>query len=167
MTAPEAPTIGPPHRPPGKRSVGKIIAVVAAAVVAVVVALIVGIVLLVDNSTGDAQRVSDQFVAALQRGDGAAAYKLTGPSLRAEADESKISELAHTMATLVGKQKRSPSAKAISANSERGQVAVFMYTMRAYADMELFWKVQVRDEDGAWKVMAFRTATEPLGTDVE
>ena len=60
-----------------------------AAVIALIVVLGVGIFLLVNESTEDAQKVSDQLVTAVQSGDGAAAYALTGPAFRAATTEAR------------------------------------------------------------------------------
>jgi hypothetical protein len=163
MTMPPTPTVAPPK----KRRWGLIIAAVVAGFVALIVAFIVGLVLLVNNSTGDAQKVSDQFVVAVQNGDGAKAYALAGPSMRAAATQDQIDELAKTMATLVTKEKRSPDGKAITASTENGKIAVFTYTMKGYRDSTLYWKTEIKQEGGRWQVFNFRSSLKKLDTKVE
>ena len=62
-----------------------------AALIALIIVLGVGIFFLVNESTEDAQKVSDQLITAVQSGDGAAAYALTGPAFRAATTEADSS----------------------------------------------------------------------------
>src|SRR5262245_21491763 len=131
MTTPPAQTFSPPPAPPQKkRRWGLIIGIVVAAIVAVIVLFIVGAVLLFNSSTKDAQKVSDQFVTAVQAGDGAKAYALTGPAFREATTEDQLSQLVQQLSTLVTKDKVSPDGKAISASTENGKIAVFTYTLK-------------------------------------
>src|SRR3954453_293841 len=157
----------PPPAPPKKTRWGLIIGIVVAAVVAVIAVIVVVTVLLVNGTTKDPQKVSDQFVVALQNGDGAKADALTGPAFRANTSRAEGDELAKTMATIATKAKVSPNGKAISASTENGKIAVFTYTMKGYQNVPLYWKTEVREEDGGWRVFGFRSSTKKLGTDVE
>jgi hypothetical protein len=167
MTTPApAPTYSQPPAPP-KRRWGKIIAIVVAAVVALIIVLVVGVFLLVNESTDDAQKVSDQLVTAIQSGDGTAAYALTGPAFRAATTEAQMSELVERLSTLVNKDKSSPSGKAISVSTENGKIAVFLYTMKGTSGSPVYFKTQIREEDDRWQVMNFRSSETALTTDVE
>jgi hypothetical protein len=160
----------PPFQPPPapkKRSVGKIIAIVAGAVVLTVVLFVVGLVLLVNESTGDAQKVSDEFVAAVQANDGPRAYALTGAAFREATTEEQLSELVGRISALVTKDEVSPSGKAINASTSSGKIAVFTYTIKGNNRADLYFKTQVRDEDDGWKVFNFRSSETELDTDVE
>ena len=109
-TAPEpapAPTFSQPPAPP-KRRWGRIIVIVVAAMVALIIIFGVAVFFLVNESTEDAQKVSDQFVTAVQNGDGAAAYALTGPAFREATTEAQVTELVQNLSTLVTKDKSSP-----------------------------------------------------------
>ena len=168
-TAPEpapAPMYTQPPAPP-KRRWGRIIAIVVAAVVALIIVFVVAVVFLVNESTEDAQKVSDQLVTAVQTGDGAAAYALTGPAFREATTEAQVNELVQRLSTLVTKDKTSPSGKAISASTENGKIAVFLYTMKGTSGSPVYFKTQIRDEDGRWQVMNFRSSETELTTDVE
>jgi hypothetical protein len=110
--------------------------------------------------------VSDRFVSAVQRGDGAAAYALAGPAFRQAATERQLDGLADQLASLVTAE-RSLTAKSINASTDDGKIAVFVYDVAARGGGELHFKTQVRDEDGAWKVMNFRSSRSALDTDVE
>jgi len=145
----------------------KIVLIVVGSAVALGVAVIVGLVLLVSNSTGDAQKVSDQLVTAVQNGDGKAAYVLTGPSFRKATTEAQLSELVTRLSSLVTKDKVSPKGKAINASTNNGKIAVFTYTMKGTSGSPIYFKTQIRDEDGRWQVMNFRSSETELGTDVE
>src|SRR4051794_10153643 len=155
----------PPPRP--KRRTGRIILIVVAALVALVVVLVIGAFLLVSESTKDAQKVSDQLITAVQAGDGAKAYALTGPSFRAATTEAELTELISGLSTLVTKDKRSPDGKAISASTESGKIAVFTYTMKGTNGKPVYFKTQIRKEDGRWQVMSFRSSEKKLTTDIE
>ena len=96
----------PEARP--KRRRGKIILIVIAALIALVIVGGLGIFLVVDKSTAEAQKVSDQLITAIQKGDGAAAYALTGPSFRAATTEAQLSELVTNLSPLVTKDKARP-----------------------------------------------------------
>ena len=153
--------------PPKQRSTLKIVLIVVAAVIAAIVALIVALVLFVSGSTKDAQKVSDQLVTAVQAGDGAQAYALTGPSFRAATKQADLDALLKRLSTLVTKEKVSPNGKAITASTENGKIAVFIYTMKGTSGKPVYFKTQIRDEDGGWKVMNFRSSETKLTTDVE
>ena len=96
-----------------------------------------------------------------------AAYALTGPSFRAATTEAQLSELVQRLSTLVTKDERSPDAKAITASTSNGKIAVFTYTMDGTSGSPVYFKTQIRDEDGRWRVMNFRNSETKLTTDVE
>jgi len=162
-----APLYPPPPQQPKKRSWGKIILIVVAAVVVLFVLFIAGIFFLVKNSTADAQKVSDQLVTSIQAGDGAKAYALAGPSFRAATTEAQLTELVKNLSTLVTKDKKSPDGKAINASTDNGKIAVFTYTMKGTSGKPVYFKVQIREEDGKWQVMNFRSSETKLNTEVE
>ena len=161
-----APTFSQPPAPP-KRRWGRIILIVIAALIALIVLIGGAIFLLVNETTEDAQKVSDQLVTAVQTGDGAAAYALTGPSFRAATTEAQLNELVQNLSTLVTKDKSSPKQKAISASTENGTIAVFVYTMEGTSGSPVYFKTQIREEDDRWQVMNFRSSESELTTDVE
>jgi hypothetical protein len=164
MTTPLASPLAPPKP---KRRWGLIIGIGVAAILALIAVLVVGAILLVNASTKDAQKVSDQFVVAVQNGDGAKAYALGGPSFRAAATQEQITQLAKSMAPLVTKAKVAPNGKAISASTGNGKIAVFTYTMHGSRTAKVYWKTEIKKEGGRWQVFNFRSAEKPLGTDVE
>jgi hypothetical protein len=169
MTTMPQPAPAPPYsQPPApKRRWGRIIAIVVAGVVALIIALVAAVFLLVNESTEDAQKVSDQLITAVQSGDGSAAYALTGPAFREATTEAELTEFVKGLSTLVTKDQRSPSGKAISVSSENGKIAVFIYTMKGTGGSPVYFKTQIREEDGRWQVMNFRSSETELTTDVE
>ena len=170
MTAVPEPTPAPPFSPPPprpKRRTGRIVLIVVAAVVAVILLIGGGLFLLVNESTEDAQKVSDQLVTAVQAGDGPKAYALTGPAFRSATTEAELTELVKNLSTLVTKDKRSPDGKAISASTETGTVAVFTYELKGASGSPVYFKTQIRDEDAGWQVLSFQSSETELDTDVE
>jgi flagellar basal body-associated protein FliL len=163
--APAPAFVEPPARPRKRRR--KIILIVIAAVIALIVVGGLGIYLLVNQSTKDAQKVSDQLVTAVQNGDGAAAYALTGPSFRAATTEAQLSELVTNLSTLVTKDKSSANSKAISVSTDNGKIAVFLYTMKGTSGKPVYFKTQIREEDDRWQVMSFRSSESKLNADIE
>src|SRR5689334_24205689 len=99
----------PPARP--KRKVWKIVLIVLAAVITLIAVAVVALVLFVNSATKNAQKVSDQFVVAVQHGDGAKAYALTGPSFRAASSEADLATLVQRLSRLVTTDKVSPTGK--------------------------------------------------------
>src|SRR4051812_1961737 len=98
MTAAPEPAPAPPFTlspppPPKKRRTGRIILIVVVAVIALIILLFGALFLFVNESTKDAQKVSDQLITAVQAGDGKTAYALTGPAFRAATTEAQLSEL--------------------------------------------------------------------------
>jgi hypothetical protein len=156
-----------PAPPPRKRNTTKVVLIVIAAALVLMVLLIGGCVLLVNGSTKDAQKVSDQLVTAVQQGDGAKVWALSGPSFRKAATEAQVDELAKRLSQLVTKDKVSPDGKSIHASTDSGKVAVFTYTLKGKGRGPVYFKTQIRDEDGGWKVLSFRSAESKLDTDVE
>jgi hypothetical protein len=166
--APE-PAPAPSYTPPPKqRSAVKIVLIVVAAAFVAMALLIGGCFLLVSESTEDAQKVSDQMIAAIQAGDGAQAWSLAGPTFRGVTTEAELTQLAQGLSPLVAKDKVSPSGKLISASTDSGKIAVFVYEMEpASGDGEIWFKTQIRDEGGTWQVLSFRSSESELDTDVE
>jgi hypothetical protein len=156
--------VQPPPRPKRRR---RIILIVIAAVIALIVVGGLGIYLVVSQSTKDAQKISDQLVTAVQKGDGAAAYVLTGPSFRAATTEAQLSELVTNLSTLVTAEKSSANSKAISVSTDNGKIAVFLYTMKGTGGDPVYFKTQIREEDDRWVVMSFRSSQSKLSTDIE
>lgn len=169
--APEGPMYPPPPPPPEQpkqRSAVKIILLVVGVLFVLMALLIGGCFLLVNESTKDAQVVSDDLVAAIQTGDGAKAWSLAGPTFRGVTNEEELTQLVKQLAPLVAKDKVSPKKKFISASTDTGKVAVFVYEMKpASGDGEIWFKTQIRDENGKWQVLSFRSAESELNTDVE
>ena len=52
-------------------------------------------------------------------------------------------------------------------STENGKIAVFVYDMKGTNGGPVYFKTQIRDEDGSWQVMNFRSSESPLTTDVE
>jgi hypothetical protein len=107
------------------------------------------------------------LVTAVQSGDGAAAYALTGPAFRAATTEAQLSEVVQNLSTLVTREKSSADQKAISVSTENGKIAVFLYTLKGTGGSPVYMKTQIRDEDGTWQVMNFRSSETKLTTDIE
>jgi hypothetical protein len=157
------PQSGPP---PKRRSTGKILLIVIGSIVVLLALLIGGCFLLVSESTKDAQKVSDQLVTAVQQGDGAKVWALSGPAFKKAATQAQVDELVKRLSALVTKDKVSPDGKSINASTDSGKVAVFTYTLKGNGRGPVYFKTQIRDEDG-WKVLSFRSAETKLNTDVE
>ncbi|RKQ87413.1 hypothetical protein C8N24_5434 [Solirubrobacter pauli] len=159
----------PPAQPPAprKRSWVKIGLIIGASVIAAIVALVVALVLFVNASTKDAQTVSDQLVAAVQTGDGAKAYALGGADFRAVATEADVNAIVERISPLVSGAKVSLDGKSINAGTDHGKVAVFNYTLTGGKQPRVYFKTQIQESDGAWKVLSFRSADGPLSSDVE
>ena len=52
--------------------------------------------------------------------------------------------------------------------ADSGKIAVFTYKLKAaQGDGSVYFKTQIRDEQGRWQVMNFRSAETALNTDVE
>ena len=114
------PQFSPP--PPRKRRTGRIILLIVGGLITLFVVIGVGLFLLVNESTKDAQKVSDQLVGAVQAGDGAKAYALAGPSFRAATTEAELTGLVKNLSTLVTREKSSPDGKAITASTDSGKI---------------------------------------------
>jgi hypothetical protein len=144
-----------------------IILIILAGLIGIAILIGVTIWLVVGKSTAEAQKVSDQLITAVQNGDGPAAYALTGPSFREATSEEELTELVTGLSTLVTKDEVSPSGKSINVSTGSGKIAVFTYTMDGTRDGSVYFKTQIRDEEGRWQVMSFRSSETELGTDVE
>ena len=171
MTSAPEPAPAPMYQqpPPAKKKgwgAGKIILLVVAIVIALVILIGGGLFLLVNESTKDAQKVSDDLVTAVQAGDGAKVWSLAGPAFRDVTTEAEVNELVQRLSQLVTKDKASPDGKAINASTDSGNVAVFTYTLKGKGRGPVYFKTQIRDEDG-WKVLSFRSAETKLDTTVE
>jgi hypothetical protein len=162
-SASELPFAQPTKRP---RRTLKIVLLIIGGLITLIALLIIGLVMLVNSSTGDAQKVSDQFVEAVQAGDGAAAYALTGPAFRAATTEDELTQLVQNLAPALSKDKPSPRGKSINVSSDSGKIAVFVYTLGA-GERPVYLKTQIREEDDGWQVLSLRSSESELTTDVE
>ena len=68
---------------------------------------------------------------------------------------------------LVTKDKSSPKSKSINVSTDSGKIAVFVYTMDGTGGKPVYFKTQIREEDGQWQVMSFRSSESQLTTEVE
>jgi hypothetical protein len=170
MTSPSEPAptfqFQHPAPPPKKRSTTKIVLIVLAAVIVLMALVIGGCFVLVNQSTKDAQKVSDQLVTAVQQGDGAKVWALSGPRFRKAATQAQVDQLVKQLSGLVTTDKVSPDGKSINASTDAGKVAVFTYTLKGKGRGPIYFKTEIIDEDG-WKVLSFRSAERKLNTDVE
>jgi hypothetical protein len=46
-------------------------------------------------------------------------------------------------------------------------IAVFVYTMKGAGGGPIYFKTQIREQDGRWQVMSFRSSQSKLGADIE
>jgi hypothetical protein len=171
-SAPEpapAPTYQQPPPPPQKGiGAGKIVLIVVSGLIALIILVGGGFYLLVNESTKDAQKVSDDLVTAIQTGDGAKAWSLAGPTFRGVTTQAELNELVTRLSGLLTKEKASPSGKAINASSDSGKIAVFVYKLKGTGQPATIWiKTQIREEDGKWQALSFRSAESELNTDIE
>ena len=68
----------------------------------------------------------------------------------------------------LAKDKASPSGKAINASTDTGKIAVFVYKLKGTSQPATIWvKTQIREEDGKWQALSFRSAESELNTDIE
>jgi hypothetical protein len=155
-----------PPPPPRKSNTTKIVLIVLGSFLVLIALLIGGCFLLVNSSTKDAQKVSDQLVTAVQQGDGDKVWALSGPSFRKVATQAQVNELVKRLAQLVTTDKVSPDGKSINASTDTGKVAVFTYKLKGKGRGPVYLKTQIRDEDG-WKVLSFKSSETKLDTDVE
>src|SRR4051794_35559745 len=113
MTSAPEPAPPPPtysQQPPARKKWGplKIILLVLAILVSLIILVGGGLFLLVRESTADAQKVSDDFVTAIQQGDGAKAWSLAGPTFRGSMSQADLDALVKQLSPLVTKDPVSP-----------------------------------------------------------
>jgi hypothetical protein len=173
MTSAPEPAPAPPYQQPppaaqkkGGWGAGKIILLVVGILITLVILIGGGLYLLVNESTEDAQKVSDDLVAAVQAGDGDKVWALSGPAFQKATTQAEVDELVQRLSQLVTKEKVSPDGKSINASTNSGSVAVFTYTLKGNGRGPVYFKTQIQDEDG-WKVLSFRSAETKLDTSVE
>jgi hypothetical protein len=161
---PSAPELVRPARRPARTR--KIVLIVIGALVALAVVGGLGIYFVVDETTKEPQKVSDRFVDAVQRGDGAAAYALTGSAFRSLTTERQLNRLVRRLDPLVT-QERSIEGKSINVGTDYGKVAVFVYKVNATRADSIYFKTQLGNEDGRWRVLTFQASPTELSTDVD
>ena len=71
------------------------------------------------------------------------------------------------MSTLVTKDKISPKSKSINVSTDNGKIAVFVYTMDGTSGKPVYFKTQIRDQEGTWQAVSFRSSESQLTTDIE
>ena len=157
----------PPAAPKSKPRVGRIIAIIAAVVVALVIIIGGGLYLLVSSTTKDAQKVSDHLVTAVQNGDGATVWSLAGPTFRGVTSQDEVNQLVKQLSPLVTKEEASPDSKSINASTDTGKIAVFLYTLKGNNRGPVYFKTQIREEEGKWQVLSFRSSDTKLSGDIE
>lgn len=162
-----APSFPSPPAAAPQRRWGRIVLIVGGSVIALIAVLVTALVLFVNATTKDAQKVSDQLVTAIQTNDGAKAYALGGADFRAIAPEAEVKEVVGFIAPLVTRERVSPNGKAIHASTDRGKVAVFTYTLKGTSGKPVHLKTQIQEKGGQWRVLSFKTSDDPLDTDVE
>ncbi|MBE2315277.1 hypothetical protein DVA67_004780 [Solirubrobacter sp. CPCC 204708] len=162
-----APSFPPAPAPAPKRRWGRIALIVGGVMIATLAAIVVALVLFVNASTKDAQKVSDQLVTAVQTGDAAKAYALGGADFRTVATEADVKAIVEQISPLVTREPVSPNGKSINASTDRGKVAVFTYKLDGNGRAPVYFQTQIQETDGAWRVLSFRSADNPFSTELE
>jgi hypothetical protein len=170
---PAPPGSGYPPAPPGYGYPGaapptggmptwlKVLLVVIGAGVVIVILLIVALVILFKDTTADAEKVSTQLVADIQRDNVPAAYRLTSPAFRQVTTEAQLSQvMAQVSPDLQGTT--GISGRALDASTGRPSEAVIVYTVDTASGTRYIRVVLI--DDHPWQVLNFRSSSTPLST---
>jgi len=139
----------------------KVVLVLVAVGVVAVVLLIVGLVVLVNDSTANAVKVSDRLVADIQADNAPAAYGLTSPGFRQVATESQLAQVM----TRVSPALQGTTGivdRAIAAATGHPTEAVIVYTVHTSTGTKYIRVVLL--DDHPWQVLNFRSSSTPLNT---
>jgi hypothetical protein len=162
--APTLPGYGPlPPVPPksGMATWLKVVLITGGAVVVLVVLLVVGLVLLVNHTTADAVKVSNQLVADIQTDNPTAAYRLTSPAFRNVTTPTQLAQVIGTVSPAL-QGNASVSGRAIDASTGHADEAVIVY--RVDTDHGTRYIRVVLVDDHPWQVLNFRSSSTPLST---
>ena len=130
--------------------------------------LIGGCFLLVNKSTKDAQKVSDEFVTAVR--PATPPKPMADGPMRSARQRARPTppQFVKSISALRQQGRRLAQRQVDQPSTDSGKIAVFTYKLKAAkGDGSVYFKTQIRDEQGRWQVMNFRSAETALNTDVE
>ncbi|MDO8265578.1 MAG: DUF4878 domain-containing protein [Candidatus Saccharibacteria bacterium] len=119
-----------------------------------IVVVIGGLVIFTMQATSAAVKVSNQFLNAMQAGDGATAYSL----FSSEAKDSVDSDEFETVVDQVGpilNTKEKIVERSIEAETGESSKATIVYDIKGTDDKNYKVAVELTKEDGNWKVLNF------------
>lgn len=117
------------------------------------------------TATKEPQKISDQFVNAVQATDSSAAYALTSQSFQQATSSAQLDQVIQRVGpVLVGEEK--VSGRAIQKSAGSAQTAVIVYSVQTSNGMK-YMRVTLQKNGDAWQVVNFKSDDKPLDTKAE
>lgn len=123
-------------------------------VVAGFVALIVGMGILFFSASSGATKASDEFLNALQAGEGATAYNLFSTDAMEIVPEDQFIAVVDQIGPILNTEEKKISTE-ISAETGSDTEALVVYEIEGTDDLTYVFAITMVKEDGEWKVLNF------------
>lgn len=123
-------------------------------VVGIAVVFIVGMFLIVQSATSGATAASDEFVNALQAGDGQTAYNLFSTEAQAEVPEDQFIAVVDQIGPILNTEE-SKTSTSVSGETGSAATAEVVYEIEGTDGVTYVFAVNLIKEDGEWKVLNF------------
>lgn len=168
VVPPAAPQPQPQQAPnavaPKKRRIPLLIKIVAIVSIVFVAVLII-VFVVIGSATRAPQKVSDQFVNDVQSGDSSAAYALTNQTFQNATTQEELDSVVKRISPLLQGQEKVTN-RAIEKSTGIPTTAVFVYEVKT-SDGTKYMKVELQKDGDTWKVLNFKSASDPLDTKIE
>jgi predicted PurR-regulated permease PerM len=147
-----------------KRRIPKWLKIVGV-IIAVIIVAIIAIVIVVSTATAAPQKVSDQFVAAIQSHNTNAAYALTSDRFQRSTPQQDLDSLLTKVSPALQGQE-TITGRSIGASTVTVQTAVFVYTIKTSTG-NAYIKTELQKSGDVWQIINFKVDSNPLNTTIE
>jgi hypothetical protein len=160
---PEAPVSAQPSAPE-KRPKNKLLVIVGAVVLGLL-ALFAVLYFFVFSATSGATKVSDKFVAAIQKNDAAAAYALTSDAFKEATTQTEVESIFASISDALQGTTTNNDRKVESRNGKT--YSAIVYTVKTKDAGDKYIRVVLEKVGNDWKVINFRSSASKLDATIE
>lgn len=149
---------------PEKKPKNKLLVIVGAVVLGLL-ALFAALYFFVFSATSGATKVSDQFVAAIQKEDAAAAYALTSDAFKEATTQTEVESIFASVSPALQGSTSNNDRKVESRNGKT--YSAIVYTVKTKDSGDKYIRVVLEKVGNDWKVINFRSSATKLEATIE
>ncbi len=136
-----------------KKKMPKVLKIVLAGI-AGFAAVVIGLIFLFFTASSGAAKISDEFLNAMQAGDGSTAYSLFSSKAKEKVPQEEFIGVIGQIGSILNTEEKKISTN-ISAETGSDTEAVVVYEIEGTDGVTYMFAITLVKEDGQWKVLNF------------